>query len=56
MSTPDVRTASPSPLTLTGVLRDEGALKEALTIKELDCVVHLAAKSIVADSVANPGA
>jgi len=39
-----------------GSLRDEGALKEALTIKELDCVVHLAAKSIVGESVANPEA
>jgi UDP-glucose 4-epimerase len=37
-----------------GSLRDEDALKEALTIKSLDCVIHLAARSIVAESVAEP--
>jgi UDP-glucose 4-epimerase len=37
-----------------GAIRDEGALHEALTVKELDCVIHLAAKSIVADSVVSP--
>ena len=37
-----------------GSLRDEGALKEALTIKSLDCVIHLAAKSIVSESMAQP--
>jgi len=37
-----------------GRIRDEGALKEALTVKSLDCVIHLAAKSIVSESVAEP--
>jgi UDP-glucose 4-epimerase len=37
-----------------GSLSDEGALKEALTIKSLDAVIHLAGKSIVAESVAYP--
>jgi UDP-glucose 4-epimerase len=37
-----------------GRIRDEGALNEALTIKSLDCVIHLAAKSIVSESVAEP--
>ena len=37
-----------------GSLSDEGALKEALTIKSLDAVIHLAGKSIVGESVAYP--
>ncbi|HZV90621.1 MAG TPA: NAD-dependent epimerase/dehydratase family protein, partial [Candidatus Nitrosocosmicus sp.] len=37
-----------------GHTSDPKALREAFTTKEIDCVVHLAARSIVSDSVADP--
>ena len=39
-----------------GSLRDEAALHESLTIKSPDCVIHLAAKSIVGESMVHPEA
>lgn len=37
-----------------GHTSDPKALREAFTTKEIDCVVHLAARSIVSDSVLDP--
>jgi len=37
-----------------GSVSDEAALKEALTVKSIDAVIHLAAKSIVGESVKQP--
>ncbi|HEY6572842.1 MAG TPA: UDP-glucose 4-epimerase GalE, partial [Candidatus Eisenbacteria bacterium] len=37
-----------------GSVADEAALNEALTVKSLDAVIHLAAKSIVGESVKQP--
>ncbi len=37
-----------------GNVSDEAALHEALTVKSIDAVIHLAAKSIVGDSVKQP--
>lgn len=37
-----------------GRTSDPSALREALTTKDIDCVVHLAARSIVSDSMADP--
>jgi UDP-glucose 4-epimerase len=37
-----------------GGISDAQALREAFTTKDIDCVVHLAARSIVSDSVADP--
>lgn len=45
---------SPLALLVEGGLSDPAALREAFTTKEIDCVVHLAARSIVAESVADP--
>jgi UDP-glucose 4-epimerase len=39
---------------IEGSVADEAALNEALTIKSLDVVIHLAGKSIVAESVRHP--
>ena len=41
---------------VVGSVTDEAALKEALTVKEIDAVIHLAAKSIVGESVKQPAA
>ncbi|HEU4333656.1 MAG TPA: UDP-glucose 4-epimerase GalE [Candidatus Eisenbacteria bacterium] len=41
---------------IEGRIGDEAALKEALTIKSLDAVIHLAGKSIVGESVKFPEA
>jgi UDP-glucose 4-epimerase len=37
-----------------GGIRDPERLREAFTTKSIDCVIHLAAKSIVSESVADP--
>lgn len=37
-----------------GSVSDEAALKEALTVKSVDAVIHLAAKSIVGESMKQP--
>ncbi len=37
-----------------GAIGDAARLREAFTTKEIDCVIHLAARSIVSDSVADP--
>jgi UDP-glucose 4-epimerase len=44
----------PLALLIEGSLRDAERLREAFQVKEIDCVVHLAAKSLVAESVAKP--
>ena len=44
----------PLALLIHGAIQDPAALHEAFTTKEIDCVVHLAARSIVAESVAHP--
>ena len=45
---------APLALLIQGPIRDAAKLREAFTTKEIDCVVHLAARSIVADSVKDP--
>jgi len=44
----------PLALLVEGAIQDPERLREAFTTKEIDCVVHLAAKSIVSESVAHP--
>ncbi|HEX7077804.1 MAG TPA: UDP-glucose 4-epimerase GalE [Candidatus Eisenbacteria bacterium] len=41
-------------LLIEGAIEDPAALREAFTTKEIDCVVHLAGRSLVAESVAEP--
>jgi UDP-glucose 4-epimerase len=45
---------APLAMLVEGGLGDPARLREAFTTKDIDCVIHLAAKSIVADSVADP--
>jgi len=45
----------PLALLVQGSLRDRAKLDETFRTKEIDCVVHLAAKSLVGESVENPG-
>jgi len=45
---------APLALLIQGSIRDPAKLREAFTTKEIDCVIHLAARSIVADSVTDP--
>ena len=54
LSTGHKDAVSPLALLIEGGLEDPAKLREAFTTKEIDCVVHLAARSIVADSVADP--
>jgi UDP-glucose-4-epimerase GalE len=44
----------PLALLIAGAIQDRERLREAFTTKEVDCVIHLAAKSIVSESVAQP--
>lgn len=44
----------PLSLLVPGSLRDRAKLDEAFRTKEIDCVVHLAAKSLVGESLQNP--
>ena len=44
----------PLALLIRGAIQDPDALHEAFATKDIDCVVHLAARSIVAESVAHP--
>ncbi len=44
----------PLALLIEGGIRDREKLHEAFTTKSIDCVIHLAAKSIVSESVAEP--
>jgi UDP-glucose 4-epimerase len=44
----------PLALLIEGGIRDPEKLHEAFTTKSIDCVIHLAAKSIVSESVAQP--
>lgn len=44
----------PLALLIQGAIQDPAAVQEAFGTKEIDCVVHLAARSIVAESVAHP--
>ena len=45
---------APLSLLIQGSITDPAKLREAFTTKEIDCVIHLAARSIVADSVKDP--
>jgi len=45
----------PLALLIQGGIRDPEKLREAFTTKEIDCVVHLAARSLVGESVEKPG-
>jgi UDP-glucose-4-epimerase GalE len=45
----------PLALLIRGGLRDREKLDEAFRTKEIDCVVHLAAKSLVGESIEKPG-
>ncbi|MGH7682161.1 MAG: UDP-glucose 4-epimerase GalE, partial [Candidatus Eiseniibacteriota bacterium] len=45
---------SPLAVLVEGGLQDPAKLREAFETKEVDCVIHLAARSIVADSIADP--
>lgn len=44
----------PLALLVAGAIQDPERLREAFATKEIDCVIHLAAKSIVSESVAHP--
>ena len=44
----------PLALLIHGGIRDPEKLREAFTTKEIDCVVHLAARSLVGESVEKP--
>src|SRR5207245_2649961 len=44
----------PLALLVEGGLRDRAKLDEAFRTKEIDCVVHLAAKSLVGESIQKP--
>jgi len=56
LSTGHRNAVAPLALLVEGTLGDPDRLREAFTTKSIDCVIHLAAKSIVADSVARPAA
>ncbi|MBI4363842.1 MAG: UDP-glucose 4-epimerase GalE [Candidatus Latescibacteria bacterium] len=45
---------SPLAYFVRGSIGDEGPLQEAFETKSIDCVIHLAGKSLVAESVAHP--
>src|SRR5262249_23589737 len=55
LSTGHTDAVAPLPYLIEGTLADDAKLAEAFTTKEIDCVIHLAARSIVADSVSDPG-
>ena len=54
LSTGHKDAVAPLALLIEGGLEDPAKLREAFTTKQIDCVIHLAARSIVADSVADP--
>jgi len=54
LSTGHKDAVAPLAYLIEGTLADDAKLVEAFTTKEIDCVIHLAARSIVADSVADP--
>jgi UDP-glucose 4-epimerase len=54
LSTGHKDAVSPLAFLVEGTLEDPAKLREALTTKQIDCVIHLAARSIVADSIADP--
>lgn len=54
LSTGHKDAVAPLAYLIEGTLADDVKLAEAFTTKEIDCVIHLAARSIVADSVADP--
>jgi len=47
---------SPLAVLVEGGLQDPAKVREAFDTKPIDCVIHLAARSIVADSIADPDA
>jgi UDP-glucose 4-epimerase len=54
LSTGHKDAVAPLAYLVEGGLENPAKLREAFTTKEIDCVVHLAARSIVADSVEDP--
>jgi len=54
LSTGHKDAVAPLAYLIEGSLADDAKLREACTTKDVDCVIHLAARSIVADSVADP--
>jgi UDP-glucose 4-epimerase len=54
LSTGHKDAVAPLALLIQGSTADPAKLREAFTTKDIDCVIHLAARSIVADSVADP--
>ena len=54
LSTGHKDAVAPLAYLIEGTLADDAKLREAFTTKDVDCVIHLAARSIVADSVADP--
>lgn len=56
LSTGHEAAVPPLALLVKGAIQDPDRLREAFATKEVDCVIHLAAKSIVSESVADPAA
>lgn len=56
LSTGHKDAVSPLALLVEGGIQDSAKLREAFETKPIDCVIHLAARSIVADSIADPEA
>jgi len=54
LSTGHKDAVAPLAYLIEGSLADDAKLREAFTTKDIDCVIHLAARSIVADSLADP--
>ncbi len=54
LSTGHKDAVSPLALLVEGGIQDPAKLREAFETKPIDCVIHLAARSIVADSIADP--
>lgn len=54
LSTGHKGAVAPLALLVAGAIQNPSSIREAFGTKEVDCVVHLAAKSLVAESVAHP--
>jgi UDP-glucose 4-epimerase len=54
LSTGHKDAVSPLAFLVEGGIQDSAKLREAFETKPIDCVIHLAARSIVADSIADP--
>ena len=54
LSTGHRAAVAPLALLIEGGIQDQAALREAFTTKSIDCVIHLAGKSIVSESMEDP--